>query len=261
MFCPNQTRPEPAQDGPQHVPVRVAASGSSVWVSVNGGSDSNPGTESRPVQTLARALALSRAATAKPVTILVQPGTYRMSSPLILTAEDQDLTIAGTEPGVWLSGAQALTDLQWAPYNVSNTTWQMLANMNNAKGCAKDTPSDPICPCHQVQTLDECTAFAESTNGVKSFTWHDSTCGLWQYQCCVHYDNAWAPYSEAGHFSGRRSGGTNIWVATLPDDITTVPQASENENENENESKQAGRKKRGWKGMGEIKGGATTGLL
>jgi Right handed beta helix region len=80
-----------------------------------GGSDDNPGTQARPLATLAGARKAARAAT-RPVKIWVHGGTYYLPEPLVLTAEDRGVTWqALPEESVVISGGAKL-DLRWESY-------------------------------------------------------------------------------------------------------------------------------------------------
>ena len=59
--------------------VSITSHAGSLYVSADGGRDTNPGTQSAPLLTIARADALSRAGD----TIYVAPGTYKVSAPAI----------------------------------------------------------------------------------------------------------------------------------------------------------------------------------
>ena len=174
----NQTRPAPAPT-PQVVR-RAAPREADTVVYVDGvqGSDSNPGTQAKPLKTLAAGVQMTRGK-ARPAAVMVKPATYVMDSPLQLTSADSNLSIIAEQPGVWLSGAEPLPALSWAPYNISNASLSVLQNQNNARGCARDDPSDPKCGCHVTQTLDACEQAAISQSTATSFTWHDQHQGVW----------------------------------------------------------------------------------
>lgn len=95
-----------------------------------GGNDKNPGTISRPVRTLEKALAMARAANKKAegdTTIALAGGVYRLERPLVLGPEDSgqnghNLVIAA-EPGQKpiLSGGVQLTG--WKLYDRTKNIW------------------------------------------------------------------------------------------------------------------------------------------
>lgn len=101
--------------------------GSPAWAALNiyvspTGNDADPGTESKPVATLAAAQILGRAAAGREaVTVTLRGGTYFLPAPLVFTAADGG---ASNAPVVWqaakgetpvISGGQRLT-LKWDVY-------------------------------------------------------------------------------------------------------------------------------------------------
>jgi hypothetical protein len=99
------------------------ATGPTFYVA-NGGSDQNPGTESRPLATLTKAQQLIRALDKKPgkaIKVLVRKGTYYFEKPLVFEPADSgsaDCPITyAAYPGedVTLSGGRRL-DCRWVPY-------------------------------------------------------------------------------------------------------------------------------------------------
>ncbi len=96
----------------------VALSAGDLYVSPQG-NDKNPGSQARPVRSLAAAQRLARAT--RSTTIHVRPGTYYLPETLIFTEADSGTAAAPVtyraEPGgeVVLSGGVRLS-LRWAPY-------------------------------------------------------------------------------------------------------------------------------------------------
>ncbi|NUP48736.1 MAG: right-handed parallel beta-helix repeat-containing protein [Catenulispora sp.] len=94
------------------------------------GSDGNPGTRAAPVQTIGRAQALVRALNqnmAADVTVVLEDGFYRMSSPLTLTAADSGTNghdvvwTADTGARPVLAGSAQLTG--WRPMSSGSPIW------------------------------------------------------------------------------------------------------------------------------------------
>jgi hypothetical protein len=102
----------------------VAASAQSVRLFVSPeGTDTNPGTRSRPFATLERAQRVARQAAAqhRPVSVFLRGGVYYLAEPLVFTAEDSGSRAAPVTyeayrgETVVLSGGTRL-NLTWEPY-------------------------------------------------------------------------------------------------------------------------------------------------
>jgi hypothetical protein len=110
-----------------HPPCRRYQSDSSVtnpedslFVDPAHGSDAAPGTATSPVQTLPRALTLSR--TKQVRSIVLRNGTYYLNSTLLLGPRDSGLTISALEnETAVLSGAVPLEGLAWRPSHINPT--------------------------------------------------------------------------------------------------------------------------------------------
>jgi hypothetical protein len=210
--------------------------GDTVYVAVNG-DDTNPGTEAKPMKTVGAGLLASRKLTG-PKILMVGPGTYYLTSTLMLTEKDENLLITSTGQ-VWLSGAKPLPTLKWEKYKMSPplpTSLSSHNNTNNQPGCKPNESSDPQgCQCYGPSsygaTLDKCFGFCKSlgADGCQSYAWSPG------HQCCIRRtDTTWNPITPGhkgscrGFFSGRWEGGRpaqNIWKATLPVDAdTSIPQ-------------------------------------
>jgi hypothetical protein len=107
---------------------RAAVTGE-VYVSPTG-SDSNPGTSAAPVQTIGRAQSLVRALNQNmtgDVTVVLQDGFYRMSSPLTLTAADSGtnghnvIWTADTGARPVLAGSAQIAG--WQPMSAGSPIW------------------------------------------------------------------------------------------------------------------------------------------
>ncbi len=209
-------------------PVAKAPQASTIFVDAVRGSDSNPGTQAEPLATIHAGVALTRTLP-KPATLFLRAGTFYLGAPVQLGSQDSGLTISAYsgEP-VWLSGAQLLPPLTWAPYSVrppsSNLT--RYPSENNARGCSSTDPSNATCGCSTTANYAACEARFNASLSATSFTYHDSTCGpTWSLMCCIRHDGVWRPVPQAGHFSGKgsRKGATNIWQAS----VSQVPSMTE----------------------------------
>ena len=106
----------PSQSTPRRVSASNAAGGATVYVDATRGSDVNAGTEAKPVQTIAHALLLARAAAGPPAaTIILRAGTHFLAETVDLTPTDSGLTIkAYTGEDAAISGGVPLRDLTWS---------------------------------------------------------------------------------------------------------------------------------------------------
>lgn len=94
------------------------AGGVEIYVDASRGQDSNPGTIGQPVQTVSRAVLLSRSQTRSPLdtTIFLRRGTYYLNATVDLAAQDSHLTIAGfQDEEVVISGGRPYT-FNWMSY-------------------------------------------------------------------------------------------------------------------------------------------------
>lgn len=92
-----------------------AAADCQVFVDAANGNDANPGSESKPLRTLAAAVVLSRQCTGA-ATVLLQSGTYRVDKTITLDGKDSGLTITaapGAKTRPRISGGVELGDLEW----------------------------------------------------------------------------------------------------------------------------------------------------
>jgi hypothetical protein len=221
---------------------------STIYVAVNG-DDKNPGTQDKPMKTVGAGLVASRKL-AGPKTLSIGPGTYFLTSTLLLTDKDENLLIASTGQ-VWLSGAKPLpAALKWEEYKVSPATPGSLSSHNNTNvqhGCKANDISDPNgCQCYNItsygasvqQCFDYCKSLGQE--GCQSYGWSPGPKQLsgeeqqgWSNNCCIRRtDKSWSPgtgSSDQGHVSGHWEGGSpakNIWKTVLPADadLSTIPQ-------------------------------------
>lgn len=87
------------------------------------GNDANPGTATRPFATLERARDAARSRKAGgPVTVVVRAGTYALTKPLELTAEDSGVTWRASKTGaVRLVGGRSVEG--WKPVS-DRSVWR-----------------------------------------------------------------------------------------------------------------------------------------
>ena len=97
------------------------------------GNDNNPGTQQKPFQTIAKAVAATRNARATQTaitprhapnaTIVLRAGTFYLHETIQLGAADSGLTLQSYQDEVvWISGAKPLTNLKWKPADLPPTT-------------------------------------------------------------------------------------------------------------------------------------------
>lgn len=196
------------------------------------GDDANAGTITAPFQTIARALAATRAARAAApsrATIVLRQGTFYQpvagaAGALVLTPADSGLSIQAF-PGeeVWVSGATPVTTAQWAPWKVvpgnSTPVWRSAANQNAVYG---QVPSPAVVYNGTYDAWDACQAACQAnyTGGgpCTVWTWHDATVPApYTLACYFRTDGVYAPVAEADHYSGYRTmePTPNVWVANV----------------------------------------------
>lgn len=121
-FCQNDTIARPDERTlPSHFPPQTALptdASRTIYADAVHGRDTNSGTLTDPVQTVARAVALTRG-TKAPATVVLRAGTYYQREAVQLDERDSHLTLQNY-PGeaAWLSGGVHLTGLQWKPHAV-----------------------------------------------------------------------------------------------------------------------------------------------
>ena len=71
-----------------------------------------------------------------------------------------------------------------------------------------------VCPIHDYKaTYPPVTHHAcgrlphQATADCSVWTWHDAAQGVYAHKCITRTDGVWSPTPEAGHVSGRRTGG------------------------------------------------------
>jgi hypothetical protein len=198
-----------------------SAGGQTFYVSTAGSDAAGDGSAGAPFASITRAVAAARASPGFD-TILLRGGTYYGQPTVVLTPEDEGLTIQNA-PGeeVWLSGSLPLPKGGgWKAYNVSNSTppaptpqWNVVFNQNdvfaNANGAKllKTTP-----------TWQECQALCQGTAGCTAWAWHDKDQGSYAFDCFSA--TAWAPTPQTGHISGYYGAAPplapkNVWALDL----------------------------------------------
>ena len=205
-------------DGSRFRGADLPAEGNTFFVAPTG-SDAAAGTVDAPFATVAKAVAATRG-TPGFDTIILRAGEYFQPSQLQLNAGDKGLTIQAY-PGedAWLSGAKALTNITWTPYNVTSApSWEVNQNTNAVYGDISPPnvlyngtyPSWAGCDT-------ACKANWESTGGAgcKAWTWHDAAQSGYELHCYFRVDTKYQLVPEAGHMSGRLAPAMNIWAASL----------------------------------------------
>lgn len=188
------------------------APASTLFVDIAQGSDSNPGTFTKPLQHVEVALAQSRGLP-RPVALVLREGVYRLTSPLLMEADDSYLSLsAWNNETVVLSGGVVLTPAAWSPLNVSQQ-WEVYQGTNNVYGATPD--GHHIINDTRTQTWQECQAVCTAYPGCTSFTWHDSVWPLeYNDTCWLRTDGVWSPTAEHDHTAGYPLN-LNVWVADI----------------------------------------------
>eukprot|EP01062_Namystynia_karyoxenos_P003506 TRINITY_DN11258_c0_g1_i1.p1 TRINITY_DN11258_c0_g1~~TRINITY_DN11258_c0_g1_i1.p1 ORF type:complete len:903 (+),score=355.61 TRINITY_DN11258_c0_g1_i1:80-2788(+) len=228
-YC-NNTVPRPNEASlpkafPPHSPSPPAGA---VFVDALHGRDSNAGTKDAPLKTVAAGVSKARGTQGR--TVVLRAGVHYLSATVELSEADSGLTIQNYgDEEVWVSGGAPLGELKWQAHDVRNGTTQLFPGQNNAKGCTgNDTAARP-CGCRKTSTMQQCQSACDSDSSCMSFTWHDAAQGRWAEQCCMWHSEHWAPYSEAGHTSGRKAAPVNVWKADVSHlGLSAVPELRAN---------------------------------
>ena len=110
-----------------------------IFVDATKGNDNNPGTKSKPLQTLHAARDLSRTKRTKSdpsstITIALRTGIYYLTSVLLLGGEDSHLIIQNYNgEKVQISGATPLLNLQWSKHKQKQKQKQKQSNIWSTK--------------------------------------------------------------------------------------------------------------------------------
>ena len=190
------------------------------------GNDDNPGTSSQPVKTIEAAVRVfrykKRSKTDQGL-ISLRSGTYFLTKPINLTAEDSNLVICGDgHENTFVSGGKQYT-FDWKTYvkkmgplekginTISDTVYIAGSSNTQAKFIGK-----------MINAID-CQAACEKDATCFAFTWYNKTCGDFSNMCYFRTDGLWVPTHTKGATSGRI---VNIIVADLssqdPTPFTTL---------------------------------------
>ena len=233
----NATRPAPAPRVPTSAALPAAAAGATFFADAVAGSDANAGTEASPFATVARALAATRAATARPAAIVLRAGTFHLPATLELGPQDSGLSIAaypGEAPV--LSGGAPLAGLAWAPVPPPPSPpppppmqGPYAGSIINACVDAPGASSPGVCgPLVQgCPTAAACAAACLNASACTGYTWHDGSQGGWALWCYARLDGQHALNGASGHVAGWKPpappADLNIQAATLPAGLAALP--------------------------------------
>lgn len=168
------------------------ASGVTVYVDAEHGSDSNSGTLQSPLRTVHAALALTRSKDGNS-TIVLRAGTYYLQDTITLTPSDNGLSIvnyAGEAPV--LSGGRVLKTEQWMAYDVG---YRMLEGRVPMQVAALQPGQN----CTGVTAVGKRTSAMACQNACSSvphqactgYVWYASTAGAKASQCYLVSTIAW----------------------------------------------------------------------
>ena len=221
-------RPAAPARAPPRTPALAPAAGPTYYVSPAGDDASGDGSLARPFASPARALEAARsgAGGGGATTVLLREGTYYLPAPLVLTALDSGLTLAGY-PGerAVLSGAQPLPPLAWSffaalPSGGMSGPTAGLSCVSNAPGLTPGGNASGIVYAGDYATPQACEAACAGAPACTAYTYHDSTVtDGWANQCYFRTDGQYSPTSPwPGHYAGAKLPGQNasIWRAALP---------------------------------------------
>ncbi len=162
-------------------------------VDPDGGSDSNAGTEKKPLRTIHAALAKVK----RGGIIALRSGTHFLDSTLTLGPGHSALTIRnfpGERPVV--SGGKRV-EVEWAPHQVAPAGIQIFEGTNVVHGGKPDDKT--IRDYGQQTSLEACEALCAADAQCTGFTWHDETVReKYRLDCWGRLDGKWP--SRADHF-------------------------------------------------------------
>ena len=206
-----------------------AAAATSIYVDFVKGSDTNDGSVTAPLKTVAAAVTMARTSgTPAQTAIVLRNGTHFLADTITLGVADSGLSFSAF-PGETpiISGALPLPNLQWNRVNNTVTAsvsvpGPVLKNTNNVFGeCG--TPGVPnkgvMVDFNACQTA--CLGDAACT----SWTFNaGNTFGPFSNVCCFRTDGKWAPRTQANTFSQNISSNPvptptpspSAWSASLP---------------------------------------------
>ena len=168
-----------------------------LFVDVESGNDSNPGTELAPLKTLEHAVTMSRTLGVAKRSIVMRKGTYYLSHTIELGTEDSGLTIMSYDgDDVWVSGGHPL-EVNWAPFNQSGSGFRRLIGENNIMGSVPGPQvNKTIFLLGHTSTVDACEALCDSRPSCESYVWHDAQQGAYANDCYIRTDRVFSPTPE-----------------------------------------------------------------
>ena len=190
-----------------------------VYVDPKIGNDENPGTSSEPVKTINTAVQLMRLKRAmgdgnEKGIIYLNPGYYRPTKSINLTADDNNLAIVGSgADSTFISGAKEYT-FDWKKY-----TFKM-ASLVKDVSIVNDTIGDPRKNTSLARFIAKMVNASECRNACNedpscfAYTWFSDSNGDYSNLCYFRTDGMWVPSKVTGAISGRK---LNIVVANLSD--------------------------------------------
>ena len=230
----------------------AAPPATTLYVDFAGGSDSNPGTQARPLQHVAAAVALARTLP-QPAAVLLRGGVHRLQETLALGAGDSGLTLAAFpgETPVLTSGL--VLKPTWAPAALpagrqlqgqqlrpaagtaaralptANCTWQLFPGEDNMYD---DWPSPSVSNTSTASGFAECAArCAARSPQCFSWIWYAPSGAFgaeWSGMCFLRTDATWAPSPQHDTWSGACIAPPqppNVYVADLAAAGTPIPPA------------------------------------
>eukprot|EP00040_Diaphanoeca_grandis_P029129 m.169705 g.169705 ORF g.169705 m.169705 type:complete len:918 (-) comp31584_c0_seq1:57-2810(-) len=195
-----------------------------VYVDVVKGNDQADGkTLATPVKTIQQAQIITRKGPS-PSTIFCRAGVYYLQATLMLTPEDNGLTIeAYNGEEVEFSGASPLGALTWEPYNVTNGSsgvMSLLPNVNVVEGATQNQNSTCFTYFGHTTTAQACSDACLRNMQCTAFTWHDGNqpagSASWDNECYfVNTGCAVSQHSQTHHVSGIKTvvPPMNVYVA------------------------------------------------
>ena len=187
--------------------VSLSADSLDVYVDANKGNDSNPGTLTEPVKTVAQAVKLSRLnrQDQQQVVIYLRDGTYYLSQTIELGAEDSNTVVAGY-PGetATVSGGR---EYQFDWIKIVDEMGPVVQWVDAMNGTVTDGgESDGSAWFYgKVDNVSACQTACTKNDSCFAFTWHDPTTETFANTCYFRIDGLWAPaYEQKGYYSGKK---------------------------------------------------------
>ncbi len=205
----------------------AAAATTSIYVDFVKGSDTNGGSITAPLKTVAAAVTMSRTSgTPAQTAIVLRNGTHFLADTITLGLADSGLSFSafpGETPIV--SGAQPLPNLQWTLVNSSisistatvagSAPGPVLPNQNNVFGECGVRPGVPNKGV--MADWKACQTACLSDTTCTSWTFNSgNTFGAFSNVCCFRTDGLWSPRTEANTFSQNISSKPEPTPSPLP---------------------------------------------